>query len=105
MTNLNAATTKNETTTITMASADPLTNTVMSVLNEVRPVQSNGQPYGETSNLTDAGFTSMEMVNVMLGIEAAFDMMIPQEFITPENFTSGASIAKMVAKITQARAN
>ena len=69
---------------------------VMKVLHDIRTLQSDGRPYDKDSNLTDAGFTSVEMVKVMLGIEAAFDVMIPQEMITPENFTSGATISKMV---------
>ena len=69
---------------------------VMKVLRGIRTLQSDGLPYDKDSNLTDAGFTSVEMVKVMLGVEAAFDVMIPQEMITPENFTSGATISKMV---------
>jgi acyl carrier protein len=74
---------------------------VMPVLRGIRSLQSNGQDYDETSNLTDAGFTSVEMVKVMLGIEAAFDVMIPQDMITPENFTSGSAIAEMMAVLTK----
>jgi acyl carrier protein len=70
--------------------------TVMSVLAEIRPLQSNGLAYDENTNLTDAGFTSVEMVKVMLGVEAAFDLMIPQHFITPEHFTNASAIAAMI---------
>lgn len=73
---------------------------VMAVLQGIRPRQSNGLAYEETSNLTDTGFTSVEMVKVMLGIEAAFDVMIPQDEITPENFASAASISNMMARLT-----
>lgn len=73
--------------------------TVMSVLQGIRPLQSNGQAYNHASNLTDAGFTSVEMVKVMLGVETAFDLMIPQDMITPENFTSGTAIAAMIAEL------
>ena len=76
--------------------AEGTAGTVMSVLREIRAVQSNGLFYDETTNLADAGFTSVEMVKVMLGVEAAFDLMIPQEMITPENFTSAATITEMV---------
>jgi hypothetical protein len=73
--------------------------TVMSVLKDVRPLQANGLPYGYDCNLADAGFTSVEMVNVMLGVESAFDVMIPQDLITPENFQSAAAIAAMIGKL------
>jgi len=38
----------------------------------------------------------------MLGVEAEFDFMIPQEQITPENFQSVETLARLVA--TQLRA-
>jgi acyl carrier protein len=40
------------------------------------------------SLLVDVGLTSMDMVNLMLGVEAEFDLTIPQSEITPENFQS-----------------
>jgi acyl carrier protein len=47
--------------------------------------------------LVDIGLTSMDMVNLMLGVEAEFDFTIPQDKITPENFLSVASLERMVA--------
>jgi acyl carrier protein len=49
------------------------------------------------TRLVDAGLTSMDMVNLMLGVEAEFDFMIPQDLITPENFQSVESLERMVA--------
>ena len=72
---------------------------VLKVLREIRPLQSSGVPYDRDTNLTDAGFTSVEMVRVMLGVEAAFDLMIPQEMITPENFTSATTIAALIERL------
>jgi acyl carrier protein len=50
------------------------------------------------SRLADIGMTSMDMVNLMLAVEAEFDMMIPQAEITPENFQSPQAIERMVSK-------
>ena len=47
--------------------------------------------------LVDIGLTSMDMVNLMLGVEAEFDFMIPQEQITPENFQSDDTLVRLVA--------
>ena len=47
--------------------------------------------------LVDLGLTSMDMVNLMLGVEAEFDFTIPQDKITPENFKSVATLERMVA--------
>lgn len=78
-------------------------DTVMSVLRDIRPMQANGRPYDPDTNLSDAGFTSMEMVKVMLGVEAAFDLMIPQDMITPEHFASATAIAGMIRRLTGLR--
>ncbi len=48
------------------------------------------------SLLVDAGLTSMDMVNLMLGVEAEFDFTIPQSEITPENFQSIKTLQAMI---------
>jgi acyl carrier protein len=48
------------------------------------------------SRLVDVGLTSMDMVNLMLGVEAEFDFTIPQAEITPENFQSIKTLERMV---------
>ncbi|NEW91482.1 phosphopantetheine-binding protein [Rhodopseudomonas sp. BR0M22] len=52
----------------------------------------------------DAGLTSMEMVNLMLAVEAEFDMTLPQSEITPENFTSVETVASLVLRRQHANA-
>lgn len=49
------------------------------------------------NRLVDVGLTSMDMVNLMLGVEAEFDFTIPQSEITPENFQSVETLERMVA--------
>ena len=49
------------------------------------------------TRLVDVGLTSMDMVNLMLGVEAEFDFTIPQSEITPENFQSVKTLELMVA--------
>ena len=46
--------------------------------------------------LVDVGLTSMDMVNLMLAIEAEFDFTIPQSDITPENFQSVKTLGLMI---------
>ncbi len=53
--------------------------------------------------LVDAGLTSMDMVNLMLGVEAEFDFTIPPSEITPENFQSIGTLEAMVMKQLQTR--
>ncbi len=49
------------------------------------------------AKLVDVGLTSMDMVNLMLAVEAEFDFTIPQEMITPENFQSVATLERLVS--------
>lgn len=46
--------------------------------------------------LVDVGLTSMDMVNLMLAVEAEFDFTIPQAEITPENFQSIETLNHLV---------
>ena len=56
---------------------------------------------GPESLLVDAGLTSMDMVNLMLGVEAEFDLTIPQSEITPENFQSVKTLKRLVVSQLQ----
>ena len=49
--------------------------------------------------LTEIGLSSIDMVNLMLAVEAEFDIMIPQSDITPENFHSISTIEALVEKL------
>jgi acyl carrier protein len=53
------------------------------------------------SRLVDVGLTSMDMVNLMLGVEAEFDFTIPQPEITPENFQSIRTLESMIVRQLQ----
>jgi acyl carrier protein len=56
---------------------------------------------GPQSRLVDIGLTSMDMVNLMLGVEAEFDFTIPQSEITPENFQSIETLQLMIVNQLQ----
>ena len=53
------------------------------------------------SRLVDVGLTSMDMVSLMLGVEAEFDFTIPQAEITPENFQSIRTLELMIVRQLQ----
>ena len=53
------------------------------------------------SRLVDVGLTSMDMVSLMLGVEAEFDFTIPQSEITPENFQSIKTLQSMIVNQLQ----
>jgi acyl carrier protein len=50
-------------------------------------------------NLRDAGITSLDMVNIVLQVESACDVTIPDREITPANFRSVAAIDKLIASL------
>jgi acyl carrier protein len=53
-------------------------------------------------NLRQAGLTSLDMVNLMLAIEAEFDIEIPQSAMTPDNFDTIRAIEVLVSVTSQA---
>jgi acyl carrier protein len=66
---------------------------VRSILDQ-NAIAANLQP---ATLLVDVGLTSMDMVNLMLAVEAEFDFTIPQSEITPENFQSVETLKRLVA--------
>jgi acyl carrier protein len=56
------------------------------------------------TRLADIGLASVDMVNLMLGVEAEFDLTIPQCEITPDNFRSVQMIERMIARQLHAAA-
>ena len=50
-------------------------------------------------NLSEAGLTSLDLVNLMLAVEEAFDIEIPQRRMIPANFRSVAAIEALVSDI------
>jgi acyl carrier protein len=55
-----------------------------------------------SANLRDAGMTSIAAVRLMLDIEAAFDVAIPDSDLTPENFANLRSIERLVERLKAA---
>lgn len=49
--------------------------------------------------LVDVGLSSLDLVNLMVAVEAEFDIMIPAAQLNPKNFYSIGSIARMVAAV------
>ncbi|MFI5011310.1 MAG: phosphopantetheine-binding protein [Hyphomicrobiales bacterium] len=56
-------------------------------------------PIGD--ELTDIGLGSIDMVNLMLAVEAEFDITIPQSELTIENFRSISTIELLIDRLTK----
>ena len=58
---------------------------------------------GSDDDLREAGLTSLDMVSLVLAVEAEFALLIPEEGIKPANFRSIAAISTLVHQILAAR--
>lgn len=74
-----------------------LRNRIIKLVKGILKQNALGADITPQAKLVDAGLTSMDMVNLMLGVEAEFDFTIPQSEITPENFQSVETLERMVA--------
>jgi acyl carrier protein len=75
------------------------------ILNLVSPLlEKRGRPgaVGGAQNLREAGLTSLDMVNLMLAVEAEFDVFIPEAQMTPDNFRSVDAIRAVVSGLVKA---
>lgn len=57
----------------------------------------------EDADLRDVGLTSLDMVDLVLSVECAFDVRIPEAQITPANFRSIAAIDALLNTLRGAR--
>jgi acyl carrier protein len=62
-----------------------------------------GPTLAPDASLSELGVSSLKMVSLMLSVEAEFDLSIPQNEITPENFRSINSIQALVLRILAAK--
>ena len=52
-------------------------------------------------DLRAIGLSSLDMVNLMLAVEAEFDLKIPEAEMTPQNFRSISSIDALVTALRE----
>jgi acyl carrier protein len=57
------------------------------------------RPVGIDDRLSDAGLNSIDMVNLLLAIEAQFDFTIPAGDITPDSFRSISTIEALIRRV------
>jgi acyl carrier protein len=56
--------------------------------------------FGFEENLRDVGLTSLDMTSLVFAVEGDFSIEIPDRAITPANFTSVASIGRLIRTLT-----
>jgi acyl carrier protein len=52
-------------------------------------------------NLVELGLTSMDMVNLLLAVEAEFDLTVPGTNLNPAHFRSITGIERLVTELTR----
>lgn len=72
---------------------------LLALVKEILTKNSIIPPVSIDDQLTEIGLTSIDMVNLMLAVEAEFDVMIPASDITPENFRSLSTIETLIVRI------
>jgi acyl carrier protein len=77
----------------------PLRAKLIEMVEQLLVRKGAGRAVAPEDDLTEIGIDSMGMVNLMLAIEAEFDMMIAPADITPENLRSVATIEALVARL------
>jgi acyl carrier protein len=57
------------------------------------------RPVQPDDDLSEAGMSSLDLVNLMLRVEAEYDLQIPESDMTGENFRSVSRIGELVAAL------
>ncbi len=72
------------------------TDRVTRLVRELLVKRSIDRPIGDEDSLTENGLSSLDIVNLMLGVETEFAIKIPDRDMTPSNFRSIAQIDRLV---------
>ena len=72
---------------------------LLGLVKQILDKNSITRPLAMNHPLTEAGLSSIDMVNLMLTVEAEFDIVIPESEITPENFRTISTIEALILKI------
>jgi acyl carrier protein len=72
------------------------TERVAAVVRRLLADRSITRSFTATEDLRDVGLTSLDMVNLVLAVEAELSVSVPEAEITPANFRSVATIEALV---------
>jgi len=78
-----------------------MTSRLEEIVRQAAPGQAALARVAEDADLYEAGLSSMAMVKLMLSVEAAFDIAIPDADLHPDNFRTIRAIEALVARLRQ----
>ena len=79
-----------------------LTVPILDLVGKALPAARRPATIDRETDLHAAGLSSMAMVKLMLAVEAAFDITIPDADLTPENFRSVQALEALVIRLGKA---
>ena len=84
-----------------LVSADRVlpTDRVVGIVREILERRGVGRDILPDDDLREAGLNSLDMVNLMLAVEAEFDLKIPDADMTLRNFRSISTIEALVVSM------
>lgn len=82
--------------------ADPVLAQITTIVDAMLVKRGCAPALAADQNLSEAGLTSLDMVNLMLAIEDEFGIEIPQRRMTPANFRTIAAIEQLVSNVALA---
>ena len=74
---------------------------VVGIVHDILERRSISRPILVDEDLREIGLNSLDLVNLMLSVEAEFDLKIPESEMTLRNFRSIAAIRVLVASLLQ----
>jgi acyl carrier protein len=72
---------------------------LIGLVRQILGAQATQRPLPIDARLADLGMSSIKMVNLMLAVEAEFNLIIPQPEITPATFESIASLEALLERL------
>jgi acyl carrier protein len=72
---------------------------LIALVREILGPPAASRPLPIDARLSDIGMSSIKMVNLMLAVEAEFNLTIPQDDITPENFSSISAVESLISRL------
>jgi acyl carrier protein len=79
---------------------DTVADRVAALVRKVLDRESINVAVGRDDDLRTSGLSSLGLVNLMLSVEAEFDLKIAERDMTPANFRSIARIAELVRELS-----
>ena len=89
----------NDTSAISPSQATAVRERLSTLVAQILGKPGDTQSIPLDARLSELGMSSIKMVNLMLAVEGEFDLSIPQNDITPENFRSVQSIEALLTKL------